>query len=84
MSIDSSTARPTTRRPASPGPEFGQALLPGTETGTEGMRQRLMILQGRLERCATVVHAHKEIATRAPRTDALALDLVSRDPAGVT
>ncbi|MEU3873106.1 MULTISPECIES: restriction endonuclease [Streptomyces] len=79
MSIDSGTARPTTRRPASPGPEFGQALLPGTETGTEGMRQRLMILQGRLERCATVLRAHQETVTRVPRTDALALDLVQDD-----
>ncbi|MEV0122670.1 restriction endonuclease [Streptomyces sp. NPDC050703] len=79
MSIDSSTARPTTRRPASPRAEFGQALLPGTETGTEGMRQRLMILQGRLKRCATVLQTHQETVTRAPRTDVLALDLVQDD-----
>ncbi|MEU9026773.1 restriction endonuclease [Streptomyces sp. NPDC048383] len=54
-------------------------MLPGTETGTEGMRQRLMILQGRLERCATVLRAHQETVTRAPRTDALALGLVQAD-----
>lgn len=79
MSIDSSTARPTTRRPVTPGPGFGQALLPGTETGTEGMRQRLMILQERLERCATVLRAHQETVSRVPRTDALALGLVRDD-----
>ncbi|MGW6978134.1 restriction endonuclease [Streptomyces sp. NPDC054932] len=79
MSVESSTARPATRRSAAARATSGQDLLPGTETGTEGLRQRLRLLQDRLERCASLLHAHRETAGRSPRTDALALGLVQAD-----
>ncbi|MBZ4322108.1 restriction endonuclease [Streptomyces huiliensis] len=43
------------------------------------MRQRLLILQGKLKRCVTVLQAHQETVARAPRIDALVLGLVEDD-----